>query len=108
MTDQRLAATRFWRSAGIGLAGHILILILLVAGLILAGRLGGEGGATAAALSFLPALILLDALYLVVVVLIAAVPALRARTGSGPGLLVGWLAGAALVAAVIAALFNLV
>ncbi|WP_033341830.1 hypothetical protein [Catenuloplanes japonicus] len=98
---------RFGRNLGIGILGHVVLVALLALGLFAAVRLGGEGGAMAAALSFLPVLIGLAALYLLILLVIAAVPALRARTGSAGGLLLGWLVGAGLVTGGFALLFQL-
>ncbi|MFI5838979.1 hypothetical protein ACIA8K_04590 [Catenuloplanes sp. NPDC051500] len=99
---------RFSRNLGLGVLGHIALVALLALGLFLATRFGGEGGAMAAALSFLPVLIGLAVLYLLVLLIIAAVPGLRARTGSADGLLLGWLVGAGLVTGGFALLFQLV
>ncbi|MFI5936555.1 hypothetical protein [Actinoplanes sp. NPDC051494] len=96
----------FRRNVGIGVLGHVVLVVLVGGGLFLAARFGGEGAATAAALSFLPALLALGAAYLVVLLVIVAVPAARARVGSGPGLLLGWLTGALLVAVGFAALVT--
>ncbi|WP_127504699.1 hypothetical protein [Actinoplanes solisilvae] len=97
----------FRRAFGIGLTGQVVIFALLIAGVFVSARLGGEGGATVAALSFLPALVVVGFVYLVALLVVAAVPALRAKAGSGPGLLLGWLAGAVVVTAVIAVVFAL-
>ena len=98
----------FRRSLGIGAIGQVAIFLVLVAVLLAAGRFGNEGLGTAVALSFLPALALVAVLYLVVLIVVAAVPSWRARAGSAGGLLLGWLVGTLLVSGLIALVLTLV
>jgi hypothetical protein len=97
----------FRRGFLVGLTGQIVVAALSSLGLFLAARLGGEGGATAGALSFIPALVLLSLAWLLIDAVLAVIPPLRARTGSGAGLFVGWLAGAVAITAAFAILFSL-
>lgn len=92
----------FRRSVGIGAIGPVAIFVVLLFGLFLAGRLGGEAGAVIGGIGFLPSLVALVVLYLLVLVVVASVPRWRDRAGSGGGLFLGWLLGGAVVAGVIA------
>ncbi|SDS84381.1 hypothetical protein [Actinoplanes derwentensis] len=98
----------FRRSLGIGAFGQVAIFLVLAAVLRVASRFGDEGTAMAVALSFLPALVLVALLYLVMLIVVAAVPSWRARAGSAGGLLLGWLLGTLLVTGLIALVLALV
>jgi len=95
----------FRRGFSIGLVGQILVFLLMIGGLYLAIQFGGPGGGTAAALSFLPALILVSLLFLLVLLIVIAIPPLRHRAGAWWALLLGWLTGGALVTGVIAVIW---
>lgn len=98
----------FGRSLRIGATGPIVIFGLEFLALYLTGRLGGEAWAIVGGIGFLPVLILSLVVYLLVLLVMVAVPRWRARTGSGPGLLLGGLIGTVLVAGVLAAAILLI
>jgi hypothetical protein len=97
----------FRRGLLVGLIGDMAIVALVVVGVFLAGHFGGEGGATVAGLTLIPALVTLALAWLVIEVIIIVIPPLRARAGSGVGLLLGWLIGTVLVTVALAILFNI-
>jgi hypothetical protein len=106
VTTTTTAGGSFRRGFLVGLLGQVAVAALASLGLFLAARLGGEGGATAGALIFLPVLVVLSLAGLVIDVILVLIPSVRARIGSATGLFVGWLAGAAGITAALAALFH--
>jgi hypothetical protein len=101
------AGRPFLRGFLVGLLGQVAVVALSSLGLFLAARLGGEGGATAGALIFIPVLAVLSLAWLIIDVILVVIPSVRARIGSAAGLFVGWLAGAAGIAVALALIFRL-
>jgi hypothetical protein len=90
---------------GIGLRTHLAIVAVLLGLVVLASVIGRETGPTAAALAFVPALALLGTVYLLAIVIVAAVPALR--RSAGRGLMIGFVLGSALLTVVLAIVLSL-
>lgn len=82
----------FGRAFSIGVIGHAVIFVLVIAGLIVAGRANDDAGLFAV-IVFIPVMAGLDALFLIVDIILVVIPRAREKVGSGPGLLLGWLAG---------------
>ena len=98
----RLIGRGFW----ITMLLHLLLLLVLIGATVLAVELGGQGGGLVAALTFIPALVVVEAVYLLVVVIITVVKASRSEIRPGAELLLGWMAGAALLSGTIALVFT--
>ncbi|WP_305785566.1 hypothetical protein [Symbioplanes lichenis] len=88
---------------GLALRTHLAIVAGLLGLVVLASVIGRETGPTAAALAFVPALALLGTVYLLAIVIVAAVPALRRRSA----LMTGFVLGSILLTVALAVVLSL-
>jgi len=92
----------FRKGFGIGCFGQIIILMLMAGAVLLTAELGDSASATVVSISFLPTLAVVGILFLLGLLIFAAIPSLRSRLGSVPGAVVGWLVGGVVVIAILA------
>ncbi|MFK3979329.1 hypothetical protein ACI2K4_02995 [Micromonospora sp. NPDC050397] len=89
-TEAKAPSKHFGRTLGIG----VLIQIVVIVGTYFVVRFTSLGDDGLVGLVFFFGIVgALDALVLIVEIILVAIPATRARIGSGPGLLLGWLLG---------------